>query len=105
MLRRGLEPPQDYSHTPLKRTRLPVPPPEHVYKVYLFSWCGIVLIMSFFSRSMLSLGYRLVYFFARLRGTDADGATFAARRVAMKKVGKMIDTRTQTMARHICSNC
>ena len=43
--------------------------------------------------------------FCPITGTDANGAIFAARRVAMKKVGKMIDTRTQTMARHICSNC
>lgn len=28
VLRRGLEPPWDCSHTPLKRARLPVPPPE-----------------------------------------------------------------------------
>jgi hypothetical protein len=27
---RGLEPPQDYSYTPLKRARLPIPPPRHV---------------------------------------------------------------------------
>ena len=34
VLGRGIEPPRDCSHTPLKRTRLPVSPPEHNY-VYL----------------------------------------------------------------------
>ena len=35
VLRRGLEPPRDCSHTPLKRARLPVPPPEHIDISYI----------------------------------------------------------------------
>ena len=112
MLRRGLEPPQDYSHTPLKRTRLPVPPPEHICRVYRFSpalslllACGIVPVMSPLSREALSLWYRLIYFFSRVRGVDNDEAIYSARRTAMKKVGKMIDARTQVLAQRICSNC
>ena len=36
VLGRGIEPPRDCSHTPLKRTRLPVSPPEHTYVCLLY---------------------------------------------------------------------
>ena len=46
-----------------------------------------------------------MYFFIRLRGTNADKAASVARGITMKKVGKIIDARTQLLAKNICSNC
>ena len=60
---------------------------------------GIVLVMG------LSLRYWLLYYFARMRGRDVTGADVSARSVAMRKIGKMIDARTQTLAKQICVNC
>ena len=61
--------------------------------------------MSLFSRSVLFLRYQTVYFFARMRGGDVAQAATSARSVVMRKIGKMIDTRTQVLAKQICVNC
>ena len=61
-------------------------------------------VMSLFSRGVLFFWYRAVYCFARLRGSGAADADVSARCVALRRVGRVIDARTQVLARQIFAN-
>ena len=60
--------------------------------------------MSSFSRNILFVRYRFVYYFARLCGKDVADATVSARCVLVDKINKVINTRTQSLAKYICTN-
>ena len=61
--------------------------------------------MILFSRGVLVFWYKVVYCFARLRGAGAADASFSARCVAMRRVGRPIDVRTQLLVKRIFANC
>ncbi len=63
-----------------------------------------MVVMSLFSRGVLFFWYRVVYCFARLRGSGAADADVSARCVALRRVGRVIDARTQVLARQIFAN-
>lgn len=64
---------------------------------------GIVLVMSSFARGILSVRYQVVYYFARLCGKSSDDATVSARCILTHAITKAINTRTQSLARRICT--
>ena len=61
--------------------------------------------MHSFLHTALLVRYKLVYFFERLRGKDVEGASLLARCAAMRRIGRVVDARTQMLAKNICANC
>ena len=60
--------------------------------------------MSSFFRGVLIVRYRFVYYFARLCGKGVVDATISARCMLTHEIIKVVNARTQSLAKHICTN-
>ena len=112
---RGLEPPRDCSHTLLKRTRLPIPPPGHIG----FCITTIVSHRMYGTISTMKSGTLFSHIIDTVSGAfssedRSDGGGISEQMAdadndpherAMLEVQQMIDTRTQSLAQKICANC